>query len=111
DHREARAQRGRHGLAAGADRDADAADQRADRASTRPQARPLLAARAAQARRAAAPLPELPATARPRGLPSPHQGARPAPLAPKNTEGGSSSEPTHLAWLELPPSTSKVEDN
>src|SRR5213075_1122802 len=44
-------------------------------------------------RGAASPLPELPAEARPRGLPRPHQGARPAPLAPKNTEGGSSSEP------------------
>src|SRR3954453_17261334 len=106
DHREAREQRGRHRLDAGAGRDADAADQRADRASARPQARPLLAARAAQARGAAPPLSELLAKARSRGLPRPHQGARPAPLAPKNTEGGSSSEPaTHTAWLELPPST------
>src|SRR5262252_8888204 len=93
DHHEARPHRGRHRLAAGADRDAHAANQRADRASAHPQARPLLAARAAQARRAAPPLLELPAEARPRGLPRPHQGARPAPLAPNYTEGGSSSEP------------------
>src|SRR6266516_2380586 len=111
DHREARPRRGRHRLAAGADRDADAADQRADRASAPAQARPLLAAGAAQARRAAPPLPDLLAEEGPRGLPRPHQGARPAPLAPKNPEGGSSSEPTAMDWLELPPSTSRVEDN
>src|SRR3982751_2269566 len=114
DHHEARPQRCRHRLVAGADRDADPADQRADRASAHPQARPLLAARAAQARRPAPPLLELPAEARPRGLPRPHQGARPAPLAPKYPEGGSSSEPTATqptGWLELPPSTSRVEDN
>jgi hypothetical protein len=42
----------------------------------------LLAARPAEARRPAPPVPELPAEEGSRGLPGPHQGARPAPLAP-----------------------------
>src|SRR6185437_8007189 len=107
DHLEARPQRGRHRFAAGADRDADAADQRPDRASADPQARPLFAAWAAQARRPASPLPELPAEARPRGLPSPHQGARPAPLAPNNTGGGSSSEPEQRSGSSSRPPQAK----
>src|SRR5262245_58595411 len=79
--REARSQRDRHRFARGADRDADAADQRADGASAHAPARPLLPPWAAEARREAPPLPQLPAEARSRGLSRPDQGARPAPLA------------------------------
>src|SRR5581483_5523360 len=82
-----------HGLPRGPDRDADRADQRPHRAPADAREGPLLAARAAQARRAAPPLPELPAADRPGGLPRPHQGARPQAVAPTTTpEGGGLSE-------------------
>ena len=68
------------------------AHQRAHGASPHAQARSLLAPRPAQARRASPALPQLPAAERRRGLPGPHQGARPAPLALRFTEGGSLSE-------------------
>src|SRR5262249_37279312 len=84
---EVRQARDGHRLARGPDRDADPADQRADRASTQPQARPLLASRAAQAGRPPPAVPELPSAEESRGLPRPHQGARPAPLAPTSHEG------------------------
>ena len=80
DHRQARARRGRHRLAAGADRAADRPDQRPDRAPAHAQARPLLAARTAQARRSPPPAAQLPAAHRPRGLSRPDQGARPTAL-------------------------------
>src|SRR5581483_1663432 len=89
--REVREARDRHRLAGGSGRDADAAHQRVDGALAHAQARSLLAPRSAQARRAPAPVPELPAAEGRRGLPRPHQGARPAPVAPIK-EGGSLSE-------------------
>src|SRR5207248_9381070 len=78
EHQEARPRRRGHRLAAGADRNAHAAHQRADRASAHAQARPLLPPRAAEARRPAPPLPDVSPEARPRGLSRPDQGARPA---------------------------------
>ena len=56
----------------------------------------LLAARAPEARRPATTIPELHATKGHRGLPRPHQGARPAPVRLQrrsDREGGSLSEP------------------
>src|SRR5450432_1211350 len=75
-----------HGLARGPDLDADGTDQRPDRAPADAREGSLLASRPAQARRPAAPVPELPAEEGSRGLSRPHQGARPAPLAPTPLE-------------------------
>src|SRR5207248_493441 len=88
DHQEARSRRGRYGLAGGADRNADAAHQRADGAPAHAPPRPLLPPRAAEARGPEAALPQLSPEAQSRGLPRPDQGARPAPLAPERSPGG-----------------------
>ena len=62
-----------------------------------------------KARRTPAPLPELPPEARSRGLPCPHQGARPPPLAPSHateveiqaeTPPGSGSSPLSAQFEE-----------
>ncbi len=67
-----------HGLARGADRDADEADQRPHGASPHASEGSLLAPRPAEAGRPPTPVPDVPAEARSRGLSRPHQGARPA---------------------------------
>src|SRR3954451_8132597 len=102
--RQVREARDGHRLARSPDRDADAAHQRADGAPALAPQGPLLTPRAPEARRAAAAVPELPAEERPRGLSRPHQGVRPAPLAP-SPEGGSSSEPFAGADSSSPPFT------
>src|SRR4051794_23054741 len=79
-HRQAPPARLRHGVAAGADRAAHAARQRAHRASPHPREGPLLAPRPAQARGPAPPAPQLPPARGPRGLPRADQGARPQAL-------------------------------
>src|SRR5436190_2407964 len=83
-HRQVRQARDGHGLARGSDRDADSEDQRADAAPALAPQGSLLAPRAAEARRTATAVPELPAEEGPRGLPRPHQGARPPAMIPKD---------------------------
>src|SRR5215212_9436569 len=80
--RQVREARNGYRLARSPDRDADATHQRADGAPALAPQGPLLSPRAAEARRASAAVPELPAEEGPRGLSRPHQGARLAPLAP-----------------------------
>ena len=83
---------GRHGIAAGPDRDADAADQRPDRAPPSAPEGSLLPSGPPEARRPPPPLPRLLAAQGHRGLPSPHQGARPEKVGLPSREGGSLSE-------------------
>src|SRR2546430_1789657 len=77
---EARAQRGRHGLAGGADRPPDDPDQRADGSPADASEGSPLAPRSAQARRPAAPDAGLSPAQESRGLPCPDQGAGPEAL-------------------------------
>src|SRR4051794_24531023 len=105
DHRQARPHRRGHRLAGGADGDAHDADQPADGASPHPPQGPLLAARAPEARRPAAAVPELSPAGESRGLSRAHQGARPAPLAPTPTRGGDLGEPRSTTGTGLTPTS------
>src|SRR3954471_6077663 len=98
-HQGARPRGDGYRLAGSPDRDADAADQPAHGAPSHAQARPPLAPRAVEARRPPPPLPELPATHEPRGLPRPHQGAGAEALA-RVIGGGSLSERHHRALTQ-----------
>src|SRR6185503_2526374 len=79
--RQARGERDGHRLDRGPGRDAHPEDQRAHRAPPDAPEGPLLEARSSVAGRAPPPVPRLPAAQGPRGLPGPHQGARPPPVA------------------------------
>ena len=70
---------------------------------------PLLPARALEARRPAAAVPELHAEARPRGLSRPHQGARPQALA-LTRESGSLDEASLRSDPNFHSPPSRVED-
>src|ERR671934_822355 len=92
-HLQARAQRDRYGLGAGADRAPDDAHQPAHRAPARAPEGSLLPARPLEARRPPAPVLELPAAERLGGLPRADQGAGPQALARfASSEGGCLSE-------------------
>src|SRR5919206_4639794 len=99
DHREARTRRGRHRLGPGADRALDHAHQPAHGAPARASEGPLLPARAAEARRPPAPLPELPTAERPGGLSGADQGTGPEAIEDRRPEGGSLSESRRPTWL------------